>query len=87
MGFLIEFLTARRTRRYIFINCPVANRRNDLATLLCNKLNYKKILVDDLFKESKDVQSIKDSKLNETVLKAIDTTEKHYRGIIISGYP
>ena len=57
-----------------------------MATL-CNKLNYKKVALEDLFKDSANIYDLKDEKINDVVFKALEGVEKHYRGIIVSGYP
>jgi len=55
ISYLIEYLTAKKHRRIMFVSGVVVTRRNEIATSISNFFNYKKIIVEDLFKNVKDI--------------------------------
>lgn len=60
---------------------------------LANIFNYKLIFAEDVMKEHielsslKDINWLDDDLVNKCMFNALVKTEKHFRGIIISGYP
>ncbi|KRX10916.1 P-loop containing nucleoside triphosphate hydrolase [Pseudocohnilembus persalinus] len=87
--FLIEYLERRQRQRLILVTGGTTETREDICKQISTQLNYKFHKVDgnDL---NKDLNAINDTIMNEQASKLIKYTsenEKHYTGMIVSGYP
>lgn len=88
LDFLIKFLeNQRKIRKVIFISGVLREERDQIVESCSTYLNYKKIAVEDLFKNEKDILAVDNDKMNSAVSEALKGAEEHYRGYIVSGYP
>ncbi|CAD8096671.1 unnamed protein product [Paramecium primaurelia] len=83
MSFLIDVLENRRVQRLILVTGVVATTRQEIVVSLANLFNYKVITIEDHFKS----HWVNDDQVNEYIHAELKKTEKHFRGVIISGYP
>ena len=83
LTFLIDVLENRRVQRLILISGVVAPTRQEIVISLANLFNYKIITIEDHFKS----HWINDDEVNEYIYSELKRTERHFRGVIISGYP
>jgi adenylate kinase len=83
LAFLVDVLENRRVQRLILISGVVAPTRQEIVISLANLFNYKIITIEDHFKS----HWMNDDEVNEYIYSELKRTERHFRGVIISGYP
>lgn len=71
----------------------VAPKRNEVVQSLANSFNYKVINMEEVLADKikatrlRDCGWLSDEEISTSVYEALKKTEKHHRGVILSGYP
>jgi adenylate kinase len=71
----------------------VAPKRNEVVQSLSNTFNYKVISVEEVLADKikstklRDSGWLSDEEISLSVYDALKKTEKHHRGVILSGFP
>ncbi|KAL4442299.1 hypothetical protein ABPG74_005640 [Tetrahymena malaccensis] len=81
--FLIDHISSKRSQRLIFFTGSTKEKRKEVVDQIANAFNYEVINLED----DEQLKSKKSEIVNQNVKTLISKVEKHFRGVIVNGYP